>query len=77
MRNPNENGYSLTIYKAGAYDETVNFNEGDTIRSVFAKANIDYEEWTLDGVAYTPDSTLEAGDNNGRIEITWKQIKQG
>jgi hypothetical protein len=27
MKNPNEFAYSLTIYKAGAYDETVGFNE--------------------------------------------------
>lgn len=77
MRNPNEFAYSLTIYKAGAYDETVGFNEWETIITVFARANIDYEEWTLDGVAYTPDSTLEASDNNARIEIATKQIKQG
>ncbi len=77
MRNPNENGYSLTIYKAGAYDKAVSFNEWDTIRTVFARANIDYEEGTLDWLAYTPDSELEAGDNNGRIEITGKQVKQG
>lgn len=76
MRNPNE-GFALTIYKAGAYNETVHFNEGDTIREVFARADIDYEEGTLDGVAYTLDSTLEASDNNWRIEIIWKQIKQG
>ena len=76
MRNPND-GLQLTIYKAGAYDETVNFEVGETIRSVFAKAGIDYEEWTLDWVAYSLDSTLEASDNNGRIEITGKQIKQG
>lgn len=77
MRNPDENGLQLSIYKAGAYDKTVNFSEGDTIRTVFARADIDYEEGTLDGVAYTPDSTLWAEDNNGRIEITSKQIKQG
>jgi len=77
MRNPNDFAYSLTIYKAGAYDETVGFNEWETIRTVFARAGIDYEEWTLDTVAYTPESTLEAGDNNGRIEIAWKQVKQG
>lgn len=77
MRNPNEFAYSLTIYKAGAYDETVGFNEWETIRTVFARANIDYEEWTLDSVAYTPESTLWAEDNNGRLEIAWKQVKQG
>lgn len=77
MRNPNENGYSLTIYKAGAYDKVVNFDEGDTIRTVFSRADIDYEDGTLNGLAYTPESELEASDNNGRIEITSKQIKQG
>lgn len=77
MRNPNENGYSLTIYKAGAYDETVNFSEWETIRTVFTRAGIDYEEGTLNGIAYTPDSELEASDNNARLEITSKQIKQG
>ena len=77
MINPNENGYSLTIYKAGAYDKVVSFSEGETIRTVFARADIDYEEGTLDGVAYAPDSQLEASDNNGRIEIASKQIKQG
>lgn len=77
MRNPNEFAHSLTIYKAGAYDETVGFNEWETIRTVFARANIDYEEGTLDGMAYTPDSELEASDNNARIEIAWKQLKQG
>lgn len=77
MINPNENGYSLSIYKAGAYDKVVSFNEWDTIREVFTRADIDYEEGTLDGVAYAPDSKLEACDNNGRIEIASKQIKQG
>lgn len=77
MRNPNENGYSLTIYKAGAYDETVSFAEGETIRTVFARAGIDYEEGTLNGIAYTPDSELEASDNNARLEVTSKQLKQG
>lgn len=77
MRNPNEMDYSLSIYKAGAYDETVNFNKGDTIRTVFQRAGVDYEEWTLGGIAYTPESELDASDNNGRIEITTKQVKQG
>ncbi len=82
MRNPNEDALQLSIYKAGAYDKTVSFSEWETIRTVFSRAGIDYEEWTLsssatDCVAYTPDSELEAGDNNGRIEITTKQIKQG
>lgn len=77
MRNPNEMDYSLSIKKAGAYNEPVNFNEGDTIRQVFARAGVDYEEWTLNGVAYTPDSELDASDNNGVIEITTKQVKQG
>lgn len=77
MRNPNEFAYSLTIYKAGAYDEPVGFNEWETIRTVFARAGVDYEEWTLDWLAYTADSTLEASDNNARLEIAWKQVKQG
>lgn len=77
MRNPNEMAYSLSIYKAGAYDEPVSFNEGDTIRTVFQRAGVDYEEWTLNGVAYTPESTLEAEDNNCQIVITTKQVKQG
>lgn len=77
MRNPNEMDYSLSIYKAGAYDETVNFNEGDTIRTVFSRAGVDYEEWTLGGVAYTPESILDASDNNWQIVITTKQVKQG
>lgn len=69
--------YSLSIYKAGAYDETVNFNEGDTIRTVFSRAGVDYEEWTLGGIAYTPESILDASDNNWQIIITTKQVKQG
>lgn len=79
MRNPNEFAYSLTIYKAGAYDETVGFNEWETIRTVFARAGIDYEEWVNSSceLAYTPDSTLDASDNNARLEIAWKQVKQG
>lgn len=77
MRNPNEMSYSLTILKAGAYEEAVNFNEWDTIRDVFSRAGVDYEEGTLEGVAYTPDSELEASDNNARIEVSTKQIKQG
>lgn len=77
MRVVNENALQLSIYKAGAYDETVSFTEGETIRTVFARAGIDYEEGTLNGVAYTPDSELEASDNNARLEITSKQIKQG
>ena len=77
MRNPNENALTLRIYKAWAYDKTVNFSEWETIRTVFARADIDYEEGTLDGVAYTPDSQLEACDSNATIEITSKQIKQG
>lgn len=77
MRNPEENGFQITIYKSGAYDKTVSFNEWDTVRSVFAKAGEDYEEWTLDDVAYTPESTLWAEDNNGVITIATKQIKQG
>lgn len=77
MRVVEENALQLSIYKAGAYDKTVSFSEGETIRTVFARAGVDYEEWTLDGVAYTPESTLEATDNNARIEIVSKQIKQG
>lgn len=77
MRNPNEMDYSLTIKKAGAYNEVVAFNEGDTIRTVFQRAGVDYEEWTLGGIAYTPESELDASDNNGVIEITTKQVKQG
>ena len=77
MRVNNDNALQLSIYKAGAYEETVSFNEGDTIREVFERAWQDYEEWTLGGVAYTPTSTLEASDNNGRIEVVTKQIKQG
>ena len=77
MRNPNEFSFSLTIDKAGAYHETVGFNEWETVRAVFERAGVDYEEWTLDWVAYTPASELEASDNNAVISITWKQIKQG
>ena len=77
MRNPSEMSYSLTIKKAGAYNESVSFNEGDTIRTAFARAGVDYEEGTLNGVAYTPESELDASDNNGVIEITTKQVKQG
>lgn len=77
MRVVEENALQLSIYKAGAYDKTVSFSEGETIRTVFARAGVDYEEWTLDGIAYTPESTLEATDNNARIEIVSKQIKQG
>ncbi len=77
MRVVEENALQLSIYKAGAYDKTVSFSEGETIRTVFARAGVDYEEGTLEGIAYTPDSTLEASDNNARIEIATKQIKQG
>ena len=77
MRVVNDNALQLSIYKAGAYEETVSFEEGDTIREVFERAWQDYEEWTLGGVAYTPTSTLEASDNNWRIEVVTKQIKQG
>lgn len=77
MINPNENGLQLSIYKAGAYDKTVSFEDGDKIIDVFTRAGIDYEEGTLDWVAYTPNSILQAVDNNGRIEIVTKQIKQG
>lgn len=77
MRNPNENALQLSIYKAGAYDETVSFTEWETIRTVFARAWVDYEEWTLGGVAYTPDSELEACDNGAQLVVETKQIKQG
>lgn len=77
MRVVNEDALQLSIYKAGAYEETVSFNEGDTIREVFERAWLDYEEWKLWDVAYTPTSTLEASDNNWRIEVATKQIKQG
>ena len=77
MINPNEFTYSLTIYKAQVYEETVGFNEWDKIRDVFSRAGVDYEEGTLGWVAYTPDSKLQAVDNNAQIVIAWKQIKQG
>lgn len=38
MRNPNENAFQLSIYKAGSYEETVSFTEGETIRAVFTRA---------------------------------------
>jgi len=38
MRVVNDNALQLSIYKAGAYEETVSFNEGDTIREVFERA---------------------------------------
>lgn len=77
MRVVNEDALQLSIYKAGAYDKTVSFSEWETIREVFNRADVDYEEGTLDGLAYTPESTLEASDNNWKIVITTKQIKQG
>ncbi len=79
MRNPNEFAYSIRLFKATAYDETVGFNEGETVRTVFARAWVDYEEWTNNscGLAYTADSELDASDNNATLEITTKQIKQG
>ena len=79
MRLPNEFAYSLTIYKAGAIDETVGFNEWETVRTVFARANVDYEEWINDKaqMAYTPEATLDASDDGAMLEITSKQIKQG
>lgn len=81
MLNPNQNGYQITIYKSGAYDQVVNFNEWDTIRTVFQRAGIDYEEWCLvkNGIedAYFPDSTLQASDDGAMLEIATKQIKQG
>lgn len=79
MRNPNEFAYTIRLFKATAYDETVGFNEGETVRTVFARAWVDYEEWTNNscGLAYTADSELDASDNNATLEITTKQIKQG
>ena len=79
MQLPQEFAYSLTIYKAGAIDETVGFNEWETVRTVFARAWVDYEEWTnsLAQMAYTPEATLDASDNGATLEITSKQIKQG
>lgn len=79
MQNPNAFAYSLRIYKAWAVDETVGFNDWETIREVFSRAGVDYEEWvnTTANMAYTPDSTLDASDNNATLEITSKQIKQG
>ena len=79
MRNPNEFAYSIRLFKATAYDETVGFNEGETVRTVFARAWVDYEEGVNNscGLAYTADSELDASDNNATLEITTKQIKQG
>lgn len=79
MQLPQEFAYSLKIYKAGAVDETVGFNEGETVRTVFNRANVDYEEWvnSLAQIAYTPEATLDASDNGAVLEITSKQIKQG
>ena len=79
MQLPQEFAYSLTIYKAGAIDETVGFNEWETVRTVFNRAWVDYEEWTnsLAQMSYTPDATLDASDNGATLEITSKQIKQG
>jgi hypothetical protein len=44
MRNPNEFAYTIRLFKATAYDETVGFNAGETVRTVFARAGKDYEE---------------------------------
>lgn len=77
MRVVDNNALSISIYKVGAYDETVNFTAGETIRTVFQRAGVDYEEWTLGWVAYTPESELEESDNNAVITITTKQVKQG
>lgn len=77
MINPNEFAYSIRLYKATAYDKEVGFNEGETVRTVFQRANLDYEEWTCGDVAYTPESTLWAVDNNAVLTITTKQVKQG
>lgn len=81
MLTPNQNSYQLTVYKAGCYDQVVNFNEWDTIRTVFQRAGIDYEEWVLVNNwiedAYFPDSTLQASDNGAMLQISTKQIKQG
>lgn len=79
MQLPQEFEFSLRIYKAWATDETVGFNVGETVRTVFTRANVDYEEWvnSLAQMSYTPDATLDAGDNWTTLEITSKQIKQG
>lgn len=77
MLNPNDFEFTLRILKGMSYDRQVGFNAWETIRAVFARAWVDYEEWTLGDEVYTPESTLEAGDNNKVIEIAWKQIKQG
>lgn len=80
MQNPGQQfEFSLRIFKATAYDKTVGFNEWETVRTVFARAGVDYEEGTnsLADMAYTPDSTLDASDNNTVLDITTKQIKQG
>lgn len=79
MQLPSEFAYSLRIYKAWATDANVGFNEGETVRTVFARANVDYEEWvnSLAQMSYTPDATLDASDNGTTLEITSKQIKQG
>lgn len=79
MQLPNEFAYSLKIYKAGAIDETVGFNEWETVRTVFSRADVDYEEWTnsLAQMSYTPEATLDASDNGTTLEIASKQIKQG
>lgn len=79
MQLPNEFAYSLKIYKAGAIDETVGFNEWETVRTVFSRADVDYEEWTnsLAQMSYTPEAILDASDNGTTLEIASKQIKQG
>lgn len=79
MRTPEQFAYNVRLFKGWAYDEEVGFNEGETVRTVFARAGIDYEEWVNKScdMAYTPDSTLDASDNNATLEITTKQIKQG
>lgn len=79
MQLPEQFAYSLRIYKAWATDETVGFNAWETVRTVFARAWVDYEEWvnSLAQMAYTPEATLDASDDWATLEITSKQIKQG
>lgn len=79
MQLPNEFAYSLRIYKAWATDETVGFNLWETVRTVFTRAGVDYEEWINNKaqIAYTPEATLDASDDGAVLEIASKQIKQG
>lgn len=79
MQIPETFEFSLKIFKAWAVDETVGFNEWETVRTVFQRAWVDYEEWIHSGEqrAYQPNWTLDASDNGVTLEITSKQIKQG